>query len=149
MPIFVLLVNWAGAPQLSKGLFKWFQHLLQHAFNTLLNQMFGVFEQVFQHCWKRKKMLKACWKHVESSLNRFKVSFNIDSIFPLFSKMLNGPFRWFQHLLNIRPTFVERMLVKCWNHLNRPLSANHEVVHMFTSASAYDFLVIKPNLSQT
>ena len=44
MPNFVLSVNWAGAPQLSNSLFKWFQHLLQHAFNVLLNQMFGAFE---------------------------------------------------------------------------------------------------------
>ena len=35
-------------------------------------------------------MLKGCWKRVESSLNGFKLSFNIDSTFPLFSKMLNG-----------------------------------------------------------
>ena len=32
--------------------------------------------------------------------------------------MLNGPFKLFQHLRNIRSTFVERMLVKCWNRLN-------------------------------
>ena len=34
----------------SQGLFKRFQHLLQHGFNTLLNQMSGAFEQVVQHC---------------------------------------------------------------------------------------------------
>ena len=33
----------------TKGPFKQFQHLLQLAFNTLLNQMFGAFEQVVQH----------------------------------------------------------------------------------------------------
>ena len=148
MPYFVLPVNWAGAPQLSKGLFEGFQHLLQHAFNTLLNLMFGAFEQVFQHHWKQK-MLKACWKRVKSSLDWFKLSSNIDSIFPLFSKMLNGLFRWFQCLPNICSTFVERMLVKCWNRLNGPLSAHHQVVCMFSGASAYDFLVTKPNLSQT
>ena len=47
------------------GPFKRFQHLLQHAFNTLLNQMFGAFEQVVQHCLKHKK----CRKLVESVLN--------------------------------------------------------------------------------
>ena len=36
--------------QASECLFKQFQHLLQHAFNTLLNQMLGAFEQVAQHC---------------------------------------------------------------------------------------------------
>ena len=36
--------------QSTKGPFKRFQHLLQHAFNTLLNQMSGAFEQVVQHC---------------------------------------------------------------------------------------------------
>ena len=65
--------------------------------------------------------VKKCWKLVESSLNRFKLSFNIDSTCPLFPKMLNGPFKRFQHLPNIRSAFVERMLVKCWNHLNGPL----------------------------
>ena len=121
-------------------------------------------------------------------LTRFKLSFDIDSTFPLFLKMLNGvealwtlwsaiventhaqirsqksiwrsfsgrerlvssckflaiKFRekcWFfcsrnvgtvwtasaqlrfcvQHLPNIRSTFVERKLVKCWNRLNGPL----------------------------
>ena len=33
-----------------KGPFKRFQHLLRHAFNTLLNQMSGAFEHVVQHC---------------------------------------------------------------------------------------------------
>ena len=33
-----------------KGPFKQFQHLLQHACNTLLNQMFGAFEEVVQDC---------------------------------------------------------------------------------------------------
>ena len=103
----------------SQGPFKRFQRLLQLAFNILLNQMFGAFDQVVQHCWKRKK----CWKLVESSLNRFKISFNIDSTFPMFSKMLNGLFKWFQHLHNIRSTFVERMFVKCWNRLNAPLES--------------------------
>ena len=42
-----------------------------------------------------ESLLKACW--IE-----FKISFNIDSTFPLFSKMLNGPFKRFQNLLNIR-----------------------------------------------
>ena len=31
-------------------------------------------------------MLKACWKRVESSLNRFKLSRNVDSNFPFLSK---------------------------------------------------------------
>ena len=35
-------------------------------------------------------MSKACWKRVESSLYRFKLSLNVDSTFPLFSKMLNS-----------------------------------------------------------
>ena len=35
---------------LSKAPFERFQHLLRHAFNTLLNQMLGAFEQVVQHC---------------------------------------------------------------------------------------------------
>ena len=65
-----------------------FQHLFQRVFNTLLNQMFCAFEQVVQHCWKHKKMLKACWKRVESRLNRFKFSFNIDSTFPLSSRVV-------------------------------------------------------------
>ena len=30
--------------------FKQFQHSVQHAFNTLFNQMLGAFEQVVQHC---------------------------------------------------------------------------------------------------
>ena len=79
--------------------------------------MFGAFEQVVQRCWKRKK----CWKLVESSLNRFKLSFKIDSTFPLFSKMLNGSFKRFQNLLNIRSPSNERILVKCWNRLKGPL----------------------------
>ena len=97
----------------AKGPFKRFQHLFQHAFNTLLNQMLGAFEQVIQHCWRR----------VESNLNPFKLSFNIHKTFHLFSKMLNGveavwTLRTFvKHLPNIRPTFVERMLVKWWNRL--------------------------------
>ena len=33
-----------------KARLKRFQHLLQHAFNTLLNQVLGAFEQVVQHC---------------------------------------------------------------------------------------------------
>ena len=70
---------------------------------------------------KTKKLLKACWKRVESSLNWFKLSFNIDPIFPLFLKMLNGLFRRFQHLPNICSTFVEQMFVKCWNCLIGPL----------------------------
>ena len=41
-----------------------------------------------------ESLLKACW--IE-----FKISFNIDSTFPSFSKMLNGPFKRFQNLLNI------------------------------------------------
>ena len=44
--------------------FERFQHLLQHAFNTLLNQMSGgVFGQVVQHSWKCKNdesLLKVC-----------------------------------------------------------------------------------------
>ena len=39
-----------------KGPFQRFQHLLQHAFNTLMNQTSGVFEQVVQHFC----LLKAC-----------------------------------------------------------------------------------------
>ena len=35
---------------LKARLTKPFQHLLQHAFNILLNQMSGAFEQVVQHC---------------------------------------------------------------------------------------------------
>ena len=34
----------------AKGPFKQFQHLLQHAFNILLNQMSGASEEVIQHC---------------------------------------------------------------------------------------------------
>ena len=36
------------------------------------------------------KNVEACQACVESSLNWFKLSFKIDSTFPLFSKMLNG-----------------------------------------------------------
>ena len=61
--------------------------MLQHVFNTLLKQMFGEFEQVVQHCGMRKHLLK---KRVESSLNRFELSFTTDSTFPLFSTTLNG-----------------------------------------------------------
>ena len=125
-------------------------------------------------------MLRACWKRVESSLNWFKLSFNIDSTFPLFSKMLNGVQKSFehfcstivehthahirlqkticmasivcvnneevdamlepferafaqlcfciQHLTNILSTFLERMLVKCWNCLNGPILASKTIV---------------------
>ena len=52
----------------------------------LLIQMSGAFEQVIQHCCKRKK----CWKLVESNLNWFQITFNIDSTYSLFLKMLNG-----------------------------------------------------------
>ena len=51
---------------LSLGPFKRFQHLLQHVFNILLNQMLGAFEQVVQQCWKPKK-------NVESVLIEFKL----------------------------------------------------------------------------
>ena len=40
----------------------------------------------------------------------------------LFRKLSEGPFKRFQHLTNIRSTKVERMLCKCWNHLNRPFN---------------------------
>ena len=72
----------------------------------LLNQMSGAFEQVVQHCRKGKKILKACRKCVESNLNWFKVSFNIDSTFSLFSKMLNG-------IETVCPTSVQLLLDEC------------------------------------
>ena len=34
----------------SKGPFKRFQHLLQHAFNTVVEPIAGAFGQVAQHC---------------------------------------------------------------------------------------------------
>ena len=78
---------------------------------------------VVEHC----SNCDICWKRVESNLNRFKLSFNIDSTFPLLSKMLNGfEAVWtlrstlVQHLSNIHSTFVERVLLKCWNRLNGP-----------------------------
>ena len=33
---------------------------------------------------------KKCCKRFEPNLNRFKLSFNVHTTFPLFSKMLNG-----------------------------------------------------------
>ena len=74
-------------------------------------------------------MLKACWKRVESNLNWFKLSCNIDSTFLLFLKILNGVEAvWTLPEFNICPelaqhpfNFVERMLVKCWNRLKWPL----------------------------
>ena len=45
---------------------KRFQRLLQHAFNTLLNQMLGAFEQFVKYCYKGKE----CRKLVESALNQ-------------------------------------------------------------------------------
>ena len=109
MPNFVLSVNWAGAPQLSKGLFKGFQHLLQHAFNTLLNPMFGAFEQVFQHHWKQK-MWKACWKCVKSSLNWFKLSFN-------FSFVLENV-EWSVKMIS---TFAQHLFNFCWMNVGQML----------------------------
>ena len=77
--------------------------------------MSGAFEQVVQHCWKRKKMSKACWKYVESNLNWFQLSFNIASIFPLFLKMLNGDETvWTLRSSNICPTSVHLLLKECW-----------------------------------
>lgn len=58
-----------------KSLLKRFQHLLQHAFSTLLKQVFGVIKQVIQHCWKHKK----CQKLVESMLNWIQIGFNSHS----------------------------------------------------------------------
>ena len=69
-------------------------------------------------------MLKVCWKCVESKLNWFKLLFNIDSTFSLFLTMLNGVETvWTLRSSNIRTTFVERMLGKCWNRLNGHLDA--------------------------
>ena len=62
----------------TKGPFERFQYLLQHTFNILLNQMSRAFEQVVRHCRKRKNMLKACWKRVESNLNWFKTFIIVD-----------------------------------------------------------------------
>ena len=58
------------------------------------------------HCWTKNyvggiwtgrsallkvwNLLKACWKRVESNLNWFQLSFNIDSTFPLLLQMMNG-----------------------------------------------------------
>ena len=82
--------------------------------NILLSQMLGAFKQVVQHCWKRKKkLLKACWKRVESNLNRFKLSFNIHTTFPLLSKMLNGV----EAVWTLRSTFVQHPFNFCWNRL--------------------------------
>ena len=96
---------------LHKGPFKRFQHLLQHAFNTLLNQVSGAFEQVVQHCSKCKNMWKARWKCVESNFNWFKLSFNIASTFLLFLKTLNGiETVWTLRSSNLCPTSVQL----CW-----------------------------------
>ena len=74
-------------------------------------------------------MLKACWKRVESNLKWLKLSFNINSTFPLLSKMLDRVeavwtlrSTFVQDFPSICSTFVERMLVKCWNRLNGPVS---------------------------
>ena len=96
--------------------------------------MSAAFQQAVQHCWRCKKVLKACWKRVESNLNWLKLSLNIASTFLLFSKMLNGVeavwtlhSTFVQHLPNIRSSFAERMLVRCWNRLNGPLVYLHTV----------------------
>ena len=84
----------------------------------LLNQMSGAFEQVVQHCWKRKKMSKACWKRVESNLNWFKFSFNVDSTFSFFLKMLYGvEIVWTPRSSNICPTSVQLLLNECWSNV--------------------------------
>ena len=63
-----------------KGPFQRFQHLLQHAFNTLLNEMVGAFEQVVQHCWKRKNvesLWKVCWIKFKIGLNFHSTSIQL------------------------------------------------------------------------
>ena len=37
-----------------------------------------------------------------------------------------------EHMINIRSTFVERMLVKCWNRLNGPLVSHAAVPRILT-----------------
>ena len=48
-------------------------------------------------------MLKACRERVESNLNWFELSFNIDSTFPLLPKMLNGV----EAVSTLRSTFIQ------------------------------------------
>ena len=76
-----------------------------------LNRSFNIVENVKVV----ESLLKACWIKFKLVLTFIQHRSN----FTLFSKMLNGPFRRFQHLPNMRSTVVERMLVKCWNRLNR------------------------------
>ena len=83
----------------TEGPFKWFQHLLQYAFNTLLNQMSEAFEQVIQHCWKCKK----CWKLVENVLNQIQIGFNF-------------------HSTSIQPFFFLENVEWCWSRLNTPFN---------------------------
>ena len=81
----------------------------------LLNQMSGgggCLNRSFNIVETKKKMLKACWKCVESNLNWFKLSFNIDSTFSLFLKMLSGV--WTLRSSSICPTSVQFLLNECW-----------------------------------
>ena len=87
--------------------------MLQHAFNTLSNQMSGAFEQLVQHCWKYKQ----CWKLVEANLNCFKLSFNIDSTFPLLSQMLSGV----EAVWTLRSTFAQHPFNVCWTNVGQIL----------------------------
>ena len=61
--------------------------------------------------------VKKCWKRVESSLHRFKLSFNIVSTFPLF-----------QHLPNIRSAFVDcRKVGQMLKPFKRAFSRSHQL----------------------
>ena len=62
-------------------------------------------------------MLKACWKRVESNLNRFKLSLNIHTTYPLLSKTLNDVDAvWIR-----RPTFAQNPFNFCWTSVGQTL----------------------------
>ena len=77
-----------------------------------------LFEQVVQHCWKRKKFLKACQRCAESHLNWFKLSFNIDSHF-LCSWKCWMALKPFDH--TVHPTFVQHPFNVCWTDVGQML----------------------------
>ena len=69
-----------------------------------LNRSFNIVESV-----------KKCWKLVESNLNWYKLSFNIDSAFSFFLKMLNCvEAAWTLRSSNICPTSFQLLLDECW-----------------------------------
>ena len=124
-----LSIVWEAISNTRKSVSSYFQTPRSWLKKTRLRLIFPTYFSVFGN--RRKHFsscliyyLKSYWKRVESNLNLFKLTFNIDSSFPLLSKMLNGvetlSSTFVQQLPNIcstRLTFVERMLRKCWNRL--------------------------------